>query len=199
MSALWIELDTAPLEAARGDAVFVLVFQNERPLRGNAGRADWRLCGCLSALLARKRLSGARGEAALIPTAGGLRAPMLVALGAGAREAFDEEVWGRIAGEVARRSLLLRARSAVLPLPPADERLGLRPRLERLVAAAAGALGEHPADDLLLRVVVSREELLRATELLRSYRPRGLPESVALRLSPGPDRHLDREGARPSI
>jgi hypothetical protein len=199
VSALWIELDTAPLERARGDVAFVFFFQDERPLRGDAGRADWRLCGRLSALLTRERLTGAPGEAVLVPSGGGLRAPLLVALGAGVRGAFDEAAWERIAGDIARRSLLLRAQSAVLPLPPADERLGLRQRLEGLVAAAAAALAERPAADLLLRVVLPREDALRATELLRGYRPRSLPESVALHLSPGPDRELDRDGARPSV
>lgn len=195
MSALWIELETAPLESARGDVVFVLFFQDERPLRGGAGRADWRLCGRLSELLVRKRLSGAPGEAALLPSGGGLRAPMLVALGAGTRRDFGEAAWARIARDVAARSLALRARRSVLALPAADE-LGLRQRLEGLVDAAAAALAERSGDELLLRVVIPREEVLRASELLRGYRPRGLPESVTLRLSPGPDRELDRDAAR---
>ena len=175
----------------------VFFFENERPLRGSAGRADWRLCGRLSALIAAGRLSGAQGQAALIPATGGLRAPILVAVGAGARDAFDEEVWCGLARDLVGRGLRLRARSIALPLPPPGSGLGLRPRLEGVVRAAALALDEPPrAAELRLRVICSREEQVRSAELLRTLRPRGLPESVRLRFSPGPDRHLETDGTR---
>jgi len=189
-STLSLEIETAAFEAARGDAAFVFFFEDERPLRGSAGRADWRLCGWLSALLERGRLGGARGEAALIPTGGGLRAPLLVALGLGPRGAFDEAAWAGAAAEVVRRSLALRVGSAVLAPPTAAGRLGLRQRIDGLVQGAAGALAERPGA-LLLRLVASAEEAPRAAELLRGLRPRQLPASVTLRLSPGPDRRLE--------
>ncbi len=200
MSALLLELETAPLEAARADVAFVFFFENERPLRGSAGRADWRLCGRLSALIAEGRLSGAKGEAALIPATGGLRVPILVAVGAGARDGFDETAWGQLARDVAERSLRLRARSVVLPLPSGEGGLGLRPRLEGMVREAAAALAERsgePGAELRLRVVTAREEVMRSAELLRNLRPRDLPGSVTLRFSAGPDRRLDADAAIP--
>ena len=82
---LEIEVDPASVERARADLVVVPLFSMERPLRGGAARADWRLCGKLSALLAAGRLAGAPGEAALLSTFGGLRTPLLLGLGVGGR------------------------------------------------------------------------------------------------------------------
>lgn len=188
MSAqLQLELETAAFEAARGDAAFVCFFEDERPLRGSAGRADWRLCGWLSTLIAQGRLTGARGEAVLVPTGGGLRAPILIGLGVGRRSDFDERVWAQAVREVARRSLLLSARSVALALPPASQTLGLRQRVEGLVRGAAAALAEKPGE-LRLRLVAEPEEAPRVFELLRGMRLRALPDSVSV--------HVATEGAR---
>ena len=74
MSAgLVIELDTGPIERARVDLVIVGFATTDRPLRGAAGQADWRLCGRLSKLIAAGR-RGSRREAVLLPGGGGLRA-----------------------------------------------------------------------------------------------------------------------------
>jgi hypothetical protein len=198
---LSVALDTGPIEGSRADVAFVLFFEDERPLRGSAGRADWRLCGRLSALIADGLATGSRGDAVLLPTLGGLRAPLLVALGAGARDAFDEAAWVDAVREVARRAIGLRARSVALPLPlAAPRRFGLRQRVDGLLAGAAAALKEHPGD-LLIRVVTSREEATRAAELLRGIRPRDLPARVMLRLVPETEPSVararrDRPGSR---
>jgi hypothetical protein len=52
------------------DALIVSFFNDERPLRGVAGLADWRLCGRISRLLRTGRLRGALGEVTLLPPAG---------------------------------------------------------------------------------------------------------------------------------
>ena len=64
-------------------------FSDERPLRGAAGLADWRLCGRLSRLLLARRVSGERGETTLLP-ARRLAFPRVVLFGLGAAAAFDE-------------------------------------------------------------------------------------------------------------
>ena len=192
-ATLSVEVEPAAFEVARADVAFVLFFADERPLRGSAGRADWRLCGHLSRLIVEGRLSGGPGEAALLPTAGGLRAPLLVALGAGPRNAFDEAAWQRASEDVARRAIGLRARSIALALPAAEPgRLGLRQRVEALLAGAAQALAERPAD-LLLRVVATGDEVQRARDLLSGTRGRDLPPAVSLRVLTADRR---REAAR---
>jgi Cytosol aminopeptidase family, N-terminal domain len=74
-----------PIERIRADLAVVPLFEGERPLRAAAGRVDWRLCGRLSHLLADGHLSGAVGEAVLIPGGGGVCAPRVLGLGAGRR------------------------------------------------------------------------------------------------------------------
>ncbi len=187
MSAtLSVELERAAFEKVGADVAFVPFFQDERPLRGSAGRADWRLCGHLSSLLRQGRVAGTRGEAVLVPTAGGLRAPLLVALGAGPRAALDEPTWSELAREVVERALGLRAASVAVALPSAGPgRLGLRPRVEGLLRGAAAGLAQHSPRSLLLRLVVSGDEAVRAADLLESLRLRDLACGITLRLPSG--------------
>ncbi|MBW1685147.1 MAG: hypothetical protein JRS35_08795, partial [Deltaproteobacteria bacterium] len=114
---LEIEVDAASVDRARADVVVVPLFAMERPLRGSAGRADWRLCGELSALLAAGRLTGAPGEAALLSTFGGLRTPLLLVLGAGERAVFDARQFEAFARDAVARGLAIGASVLALPLP----------------------------------------------------------------------------------
>jgi hypothetical protein len=49
------------------DCLVLAVFEDDRPLRGAAGLADWRLCGRLSRLLKANRATGKAGETMLLP------------------------------------------------------------------------------------------------------------------------------------
>jgi len=49
------------------DALVLSFFTDERPLRGVAGLADWRLAGRLSRLLRAGKMTGGRGEVTLLP------------------------------------------------------------------------------------------------------------------------------------
>jgi hypothetical protein len=181
---LEIEVDPASVERARADVVVVPLFSMERPLRGGAARADWRLCGKLSALLAAGRLAGAPGEAALLSTFGGLCTPLLLVLGAGERAVFDARRFEAFAHDAVARGLAIGAGVLALPLPddavgqPAHER-----RAAALLAGAAAAVAEAASPvELRLRLLVPREEVIHSADVLRRARAPRLPESVALRL-----------------
>ena len=181
---LEIEVDPASVERAQADLVVVPLFSMERPLRGGAARADWRLCGKLSDLLAEGRLAGAPGEAALLSTFGGLRTPLLLVLGAGERAKFDARRFEDFARDAVARGLAIGAGALALPLP--DDPAG-RPAHERraaaLLAGAAAATAEAaPPVALRLRLLVPREEVVHSADVLRRARAPRLPESVALRL-----------------
>lgn len=49
------------------ECLVLAVFEDDRPLRGAAGLADWRLCGRLSRLLKANRATGKAGETLLLP------------------------------------------------------------------------------------------------------------------------------------
>ncbi len=181
-ASLSVELTLGPIECTSADVAIVTFFAVDRPLRGNAGRADWRLCGRLSHLIVSGRLGGGRGEAALVPTRGAMQAPLLVAIGLGRREGFDSRDWQACAHDAVARALKLRASVVALPLCEADlADLTLRTRAEALLSGAAAALADL-GGDLHLRLIPPGPEIRRASQALRSARPRGLPRSVALRL-----------------
>ena len=78
-----------PLERIAGEVAVVGFFTDERPLRGGAARADWRLCGGLSRRIECGDLSGKSGEALLIGCGRALSSPRLMLLGLGDRQSFD--------------------------------------------------------------------------------------------------------------
>jgi cytosol aminopeptidase family protein len=114
---LAIAVETGPIEKAAVELVAVTFFENDRPLRGEAGRVDWRLCGMLSDLLRRGALRGNAGEAALIPTFGHLRAPRVLVLGLGSATGFGALEVKSIARAAVRCCAGLRVRSVALALP----------------------------------------------------------------------------------
>src|SRR5690349_4139868 len=77
------------LDGRRPEALLLPFFSDERPLRGAAGLADWRLCGRLSKLLEGGRVVGAFGESTLLP---GRLLPFekVVLYGVGPSKQFDE-------------------------------------------------------------------------------------------------------------
>lgn len=83
-------LTARPLERVESEIAVAGFFTGERPLRGGAARADWRLCGGLSRRIEIGDLSGKSGEAMLIGCGRALRAPRFLLLGLGDRRTFDQ-------------------------------------------------------------------------------------------------------------
>ncbi len=86
---LILQLTPRPLERVESDVAVAGFFIDERPLRGGAARADWRLCGGLSKRIESGDLSGESGEAFLIGCGRALRSPRLLVVGLGNRRDFD--------------------------------------------------------------------------------------------------------------
>lgn len=181
---LELTVEAGTIQRTAAELVVVPLFEDERPLRGSVGHADWRLCGKLSALAAEGELEGRHGEAALLATFGGLRTPLLLVLGAGRREHYDARAYQALAQQATLRALDLRVGSLALPF--ADTGAGSAAQERRaaaLVAGAATAMGEaEEGRELQLRLLVPREEATRTADLLRRARPGRLPAGVALRL-----------------
>jgi hypothetical protein len=114
---LALEIETERLDRVKADILVTPFFACDRPLRGPAARADWRLCGMISDRLQREELTGELGEAALFPTGGRMRAPLLLAIGLGPRPDFGEETLRELARNAARRLLGLRSGVAGIALP----------------------------------------------------------------------------------
>ncbi len=189
---LVLEIETARLDQVIVDVLVTPFFACGRPLRGPAAKADWRLCGVLSDRLQREELTGEQGEAALFPTGGRMRSPLLLAMGLGPRSDFGEEALREVARSATARLVGLRSGVAGIALPgEAVLRLDAARAAGVAIEGVARALFEHPTA-LRLRLVVVPEEARQARSGLLETASRLSNSQLAIRLgrSPGipPDR-----------
>jgi hypothetical protein len=125
-------------DEVEGGSLLLTFFSDERPLRGAAGLADWRLCGRLSRLIKRGRLSGAQGEKLLLPPGRRLPFTRILLFGLGASSQFNEQVYRdhvRWIREVAERARL--DDYALQPPGRATGLIGARRALELWLEEAA--------------------------------------------------------------
>jgi hypothetical protein len=184
-------LAPGPIERVRADVAVVPLFANERPLRAAAGRVDWRLCGRLSHLFAEGRLSGAIGEAVLLPGGGGIAAPRVLGVGAGGRGLIDAAAWASWVADALARSRGLAARCTVIALPELDVALG--ERLSQLAKCIAQV--ELPAE---IEIAPEPVDAPGTADWLRGAARRSRPEGVAIRApgDPGPPHGATSDAAR---
>jgi len=178
-------LAPGPIERVRADVAVVPLFANERPLRAAAGRVDWRLCGRLSHLFAEGRLSGAVGEAVLLPGGGGICAPRVLGIGAGARAQIDAAAWASWVADALTRSRGLTAQRAVIALPELEVALG-----ERLAQLAKSlAMVELPAE---IEIAPEPSDAPATADWLRGAARRARPEGLEIR---APNEPIAPQGA----
>lgn len=90
MKLALLPLDLGKWDEVKKDALLLPVFADERPLRGAAGLADWRLCGRLTRLVRAQRLLGARGETLMLPPGRRLGFGRLILFGLGPSAGYDD-------------------------------------------------------------------------------------------------------------
>ena len=184
MASVVVELDARPLERVPADLVVVGFSPDDRPLRGSAGRADWRLCGELWRLITSQRLSGRLGQAALLSAAGSLRSPLLLVVGLGHRAELAIETWRDLGRDVVQRALDLRVNHAVLGL--ASDAANLGPAGTRaLFGGALVAAAERGAG---LRLAIVGEGAPARLSELRSLERAEQPAGASLRLPEAPEK-----------
>ena len=84
-----VQNSSLPVDKIEADVVALTFFEDERPLRGVAGLADWRMNGALSRLILNETLSGKEGESLLMSTDGLILSPRLLLFGLGESKSFD--------------------------------------------------------------------------------------------------------------
>jgi hypothetical protein len=114
---LQLEVLSTPLEQADADLLLAGFFASDRPLRGGAGRADWRLCGLISQLVQEGRIQGEEGEAALLPAGPVFSSPRLLLVGCGSSQGFDRAALRRVAAVGLARAAALAVGSVAVSLP----------------------------------------------------------------------------------
>lgn len=175
-STLALEVgDAESLARVGADVAVAGFFRDQRPLRGGAGLADWRLCGFFSRLLLAARVEGEIGEAVLTTTHGRLRAPKLLLVGLGSRQRFNADAHRVVVAGAVERLLDLRAGSAALDLPPPTGETSLEAIAAGIVEGACAALDPR-SERFLLRVVVpsgSTGRMRAALDQAAAGHPRG--------------------------
>ncbi|MCS5638448.1 MAG: hypothetical protein NZ990_18185 [Myxococcota bacterium] len=163
-------LDSDPLDAIEADVAVAGFFLEDRPLRGGAGRVDWRLCGLVSRMLARDEIAAERGSALLLAGTGAFRAPRILLLGLGSRADFALTVAQDQMREAMGRCIDLGVRRiALAPLGvPSDDLARHAPALVGGVAEALRARESIPGspDDFEIRVAVAEAGIETASQAL---------------------------------
>ena len=157
---LSLELTSEPVDRVVAEVAVGFCFEDDRPLRGPAGRADWRLCGDLSRFVARST-AGPIGEALLLPTEGRLRAGRFLLLDLGSSTGFGPDACARAVQGAMRRVLDLRVRTVAMG-PPGDwvDRIPVGIGAQACVRGAVAAL-EDTGGTLEVRLVTPPEKVAR--------------------------------------
>jgi len=112
-------LFSGPVSEAPGDTLVALIPEDERPMRGDLGLVDWRLCGALSQQLISGFVTGALDEVALLPVHGPFAARRVLTLGIGPSDKVAGRALRRATASAVERLLSLGSPLAVLALPGA--------------------------------------------------------------------------------
>ena len=185
MGRIDLVLTARPLERVRAEIAVAGFFVDERPLRGGAARADWRLCGGLSRRIESGDLSGKSGEAMLIATGRALRSPRLLLVGLGDRESYDRlRVSDEMRGALDRTRRLQLRRVALTPLGIAPDDV---PR--HAPALVAGLVDAWAGSDQASRVeiCVPKTELAGASRAFEGALEAARQADVVVRVD-DPDR-----------
>jgi hypothetical protein len=131
MSVHLLGAELSRWDEVEGGSLLLTLFADERPLRGAAGLADWRLCGRLSRLIKRGRLEGKRGETLMMPPGRRLSFGSVILFGLGSSRNYGEDRFRehvRWIRDVAARARI--TRYAVQPPGRATGLIGARRALE---------------------------------------------------------------------
>lgn len=123
MKLHYLPTDLRKWTGSRRDALVVTFFADERPLRGAAGLADWRLCGRLSQLVQGERVQGKRGDSLMMPAGRRLPFERLFVFGLGRGGALDEATFRTHAQWIG--DVLARAKVKQYALQPPGRATGL--------------------------------------------------------------------------
>jgi hypothetical protein len=105
-----LPLDLARWDESRRDCLVLPVFKDDRPLRGAAGLADWRLCGRLSRLVKSNKANGDAGETLMLPPGRRLPFARIMWFGLGDAKGYSDERFRKdltwILGVVSRANIV---------------------------------------------------------------------------------------------
>lgn len=105
-----LPLDLGRWDETKRDCLVLPVFKDDRPLRGAAGLADWRMCGRLSRLLKANKANGEAGETLMLPPGRRLPFAKILWFGLGDAKGYSDERFKKdlmwILGVVAKANIV---------------------------------------------------------------------------------------------
>jgi hypothetical protein len=117
VSRLELSLFPGSVVEAPADTILIPVPEDERPLRGDAGLIDWRLCGLISEHLRSGYVTGQLGEAVLLPGDRPLSPARILLVGAGSAAARGGRPVLRAMRSAAAKLLMMKSPVALLACP----------------------------------------------------------------------------------
>ena len=148
------------------DALLLLFFSNEKPLKGASGFTDWRMDGFISRLIISGMVTGARGEITLIDPDRKIRTRSLLLVGLGESLSFTEK---SIANGVLKAVLKLKgikARSFAIALP--SEKL-IKGKSPPVTAAILDRIKKEIKDDRDLTFAVDEKAVDKVKDSLSEF------------------------------
>ena len=116
------ETSLSSLDSMGGiEALCAFIGENDRPLKGLAGYADWRMCGTFSKVLRANHFTGAYGDCLLYPDGFGLRVQKTFLFGMGSIVCPDPETLRLLLQNAMSVLEKVGCRSCAIELPGLDE------------------------------------------------------------------------------
>ncbi len=179
-----LDVSHTPIEHSPAvDAAVCGVGLDERPLRGPAGRLDWRLCGLLSRYLIRERYTGQLGEDMLVTTVRRLPFQGVFLFGLGRTGEIDASLARQLSARAAGVLLKANVGSAVLGIwDLTRERITFEEGLESFLIGCSRAVAHGARCESLQLRLLSRSpsETGRMTHFIDQRITRSGPEGVRL-------------------
>jgi|GEM_PF-3278475 len=118
MSSINLSTETMEeLDSWGNDLIVLTLFEDERPLKGLNGLADWRYKGRLSRLVMGSHFMGRLGEKLLTNTSSYLKAKRVLMYGLGRRSEFNNINFVHAGEEILRIICGIKAESVLMTLP----------------------------------------------------------------------------------
>ena len=111
-------LSATDIDKIETDAIVLLFFSDERPLRGAAGLIDWRMNGSISRLISKGMISGEKGEATLILPNKRIKSKKILMAGLGDSSAFGEASLRDTAVAMIRQLDKIKIKNFAVAMPP---------------------------------------------------------------------------------
>ena len=176
------------------DTLVVPVPADERPLGGEAGWVDWRVCGAISRHLASGYVSGEKEEVVLLPPHRPLGAARLLLVGLGPAPQLEGRGLQRAMTLACEKILSLRGGVALVALPAAiDFALDAAPLARGCFASLVPLRGEACLE-IALASGLQRARTLEAA--LAGLSQEALDKGVELVIS-WPEAEMSRPEVRP--